>query len=136
MAIPARFACKGSHPGHFLDVDGRRVVVTLNVRRMSDVDEILVPFLGKGAVLAPQPTYPVRPPWTDKEGKSIYGMHVRKDGKVEDVRILKTSGDLTFDGITISTLRKWRLRKGPLIVELPLAFRLTPRTFDFRVVKR
>jgi len=78
----------------------------------------------------------VRPPWTDKQGKGIYEMRVRKDGKVEDVRILKTSGDPTFDEITVSALRKWRLRNGPLIVELPLAFRLTPRSYDFWVAKR
>jgi TonB family protein len=124
-------------PVTFLMSMGDRVVVTLNVRRIKDVDEVLAPFLGKGTVLhAPQPTYPVRPPWTDKQGKGIYEMHVGRDGKVEDVRMLKTSGDSTFDSITISTLRKWRLRKGPLIVELPLAFRLTPRTYDFWVAKR
>lgn len=124
-------------PVTFLMSTGGGVVVTLKARRMKDVDEVLAPFLGKGTVLhAPQPTYPVRPAWTDKEGKGIYEMHVGKDGKVEDVRILKTSGDTTFDSITVSALRKWRLRRGPMIVELPLAFKLTPLTYDFWVAKR
>jgi TonB family protein len=69
----------------------------------------------------PNPAYPRNAPWTDKQGKGIYELHVGKDGKVEDVRILKSSGDATFDRVAVSTLRKWRLRKGPLIVELPLA---------------
>ena len=116
---------------------GGTVQIMVKVRTVKDVDETLAPFLGRGTVLhAPQPRYPVRPPWTDKQGKGIYEMRVRKDGKVEDVRILKTSGDPTFDEITVSALRKWRLRNGPLIVELPLAFRLTPRSYDFWVAKR
>lgn len=118
-------------------VMGGPVVFMAKVRTIKDVDETLAPFLGRGTVIhALQPRYPVRPPWTNKEGKGVYEMHVGKNGKVEDVKILKTSGDATFDSITVSALRKWRLRKGPMIVELPLAFRLTPRTYDFWVAER
>jgi TonB family protein len=64
--------------------------VELMVREIKDVDASLAPFLGRGMVLsAPQPRYPLRPPWTNKQGKGIYEMHVGRDGKVEDVRILK-----------------------------------------------
>jgi len=116
---------------------GGQVDIALKVTEIKDVDAILAPFLGRGTVLsAPQPRYPVHPLWTNKEGKGIYEMHVGKGGKVEDVRILKTSGDPTFDRITVDALRRWRLRKGPMIIELPLAFRLTPRTFDFWVAKK
>ena len=117
-------------------MDGR-VVFMAKVRTIKDVDETLAPFLGRGTVVhAPQPRYPLPQHWTNKQGKGIYEMHVGKDGKVEDVRILKTSGDPTFDEITVSALRKWRLRRGPLIVELPLAFKLTPSTYDFWVAER
>jgi hypothetical protein len=30
----------------------------------------------------------------------------------------------------VSTLRKWRLRTGPRVIELPLAFKLTPNSYD------
>jgi TonB family protein len=67
-------------------VMGGPVVFMAKVRTMKDVDEALAPFLGRGTVLhAPQPRYPWGPPWTNKEGKGIYEMHVGKDGKVEDV---------------------------------------------------
>jgi TonB family protein len=116
---------------------GGRVDIALKVTEIKDVDSILAPFLGRGTLLsAPQPRYPVHPLWTNKEGKGIYEMRVRKDGKVEDVRILKSSGDPTFDHITVDALRRWRLRRGPMTIELPLAFRLTPRTFDFWVAKK
>jgi TonB family protein len=103
----------------------------LTVTKNLDMDTVLAPFLGKETVLhGPNPAYPRNAPWTDKQGKGTYELHVGTDGKVEDVRILKSSGDATFDGVAVSTLRTWRLRKGPLIVELPLAFKLTPRRYD------
>jgi TonB family protein len=110
---------------------GGSVITELKVTTNKDMDTVLAPVLGKGTVLhGPNPAYPRTAPWTDKQGKETYELHVGKDGKVEDVRILKSSGDATFDGVAVSTLRKWRLRKGPLIIELPLAFKLTPRRYD------
>jgi TonB family protein len=119
VRIPIRFTTQGP------------IMTVLEVKRNVNMDTVLAPFLGKGTVLkGPNPAYPRNAPWTDKQGKGTYELHVGKEGKVEDVRILKSSGDATFDGVAVSTLRKWRLRKGPLIVELPLAFKLTPRRYD------
>ena len=110
---------------------GGYVINQLQVTKNLNMDTVLAPFLGKGTVLhGPNPAYPQNAPWTDKQGKGTYELHVGKDGKVEDVRILKNSGDATFDQVAVITLRKWRLRKGPLILELPLAFKLTPRRYD------
>jgi TonB family protein len=110
---------------------GGRVVTEVKVMKNPDMEEILAPFLGKGTVVrGPKPRYPLDPPWTDKQGKGTYELHVGKDGKVEEVKILKTSGDATFDRVVVSTLGKWQLRKGPMVVELPLAFKLTPRSYD------
>lgn len=35
----------------------------------------------------------------------------------------------------VDTLEKWRLRRGPLIVELPLAFTLTPTHYSVVIPK-
>ena len=106
------------------------VINKLIVGYKKDMDDILTPFLGKGTVLnGPNPRYPLFPPWTDKQGNGKYELHVDKDGKVEAVKILKTSGDPTFDRVAVGTLRKWRLRRGPMVIELPLAFKLTPSTY-------
>jgi TonB family protein len=110
---------------------GGPVIHELQVTKNLKMDTVLAPFLGKGTVLhGPNPAYPRNAPWTDKQGKGTYELHVGKDGKVGDVKVLRSSGDPTFDGVAVSTLRKWRLRKGPLILELPLAFKLTPRRYD------
>jgi TonB family protein len=119
VKIPIRFTMGGS------------VITKLIVTHKRDMDEILAPFLGKGTVLnGPNPRYPLYPPWTDKQGAGKYELHVGKNGKVGEVKILKSSGDPTFDRVAVGTLRKWRLRRGPTVIELPLAFKLTSRTYD------
>jgi len=99
-------------------------------------DEALAAFLGRGTVdKGPMPRYPWWIRWTNKQGKGVYEIHVRKDGTVSDVKILKRSGDEVFDQITVYTLRRWRLRRGPLIVELPLVFNLTPTHYSVALPK-
>jgi len=119
VKIPIRFTMRGS------------VVTELVVMQKRDMDKILAPLLGKDTVLnGPSPRYPLSPPWTNKQGDGKYELHVGKNGKVEKVKILKSSGDRTFDRVAVETLRKWQLRRGPMVVELPLAFKLTPQMYD------
>lgn len=107
---------------------GRGAVV--RVWQALPMDQVLAPFLGKENVInAPMPVYPSSPPWTRKEGRGVYEIHVDKSGAVTEVKILKPSGDPTFDKVTVDTLYKWRLRNGPKIIELPLVFVLTPDNF-------
>jgi TonB family protein len=104
------------------------------VARYRSMDQLLVPFLGKGAVLnAPIPGYPALRPWGNKHGKGVYELHFGADGKATDVKILTGSGDPTFDRAAVDTLHEWRLRKGPKIIELPLAFSLTPEKYSVRI---
>lgn len=107
---------------------------TLANLEAESIDRSLARFLGRGTVLrAPIPSYPNPDHWTSKDGKGVYELHVDKRGKVENVKILKSSGDATFDRITEKTLRKWKLRRGPMVVELPLGFQLTPGKFSVGV---
>ena len=111
-------------------------VITEVVVKKKPMDEALARFLGEGTVLkGPIPEYPRFPPWRDKAGKGVYELRVQKDGRVSEVRILKSSGDATFDRVTVNTLRKWRLRRGPLILELPLSFQLTPTKYSVDIPK-
>ncbi|MEY2497969.1 MAG: Gram-negative bacterial TonB protein C-terminal [Verrucomicrobiota bacterium] len=104
--------------------------------REKPVDEALAHFLGKGTVVRGSiPEYPHSPPWTNKEGKGVYELHAQKDGTVAEVKILKRSGDDTFDRIVVDALRNWRLRRGPLILELPLRFILTPSRYSVGIPK-
>lgn len=101
------------------------------------MDEALAHFLGKGVVVkGPIPAYPRFPPWTEKHGLGVYELHIQKDGTVAEVKILKPSGDDIFDRVAIDTLRKWRLRRGPLILELPLSFALTPTSYSVDIPEK
>jgi TonB family protein len=114
---------------------GGRVSVEYRVKEKS-MDDALAAFLGKGTVTkGPIPAYPRSVPWTNKEGRGVYELHVRKDGTVSEVKVLKRSGDETFDRTAVDTLRQWRLHRGPLVLELPLAFKLTATHYSVDIPK-
>jgi len=114
---------------------GNQVFTEYHVKEKS-MDEALAGFLGKGTVeRGPIPAYPGSVPWTTKQGNGRYELHVRKDGRVSEVKVLKRSGDDIFDRTTVEALRKWRLRRGPLILDLPLSFSLTPTHYSVAIPK-
>ena len=100
------------------------------------MDDVLAAFLGKGTVShGPIPAYPRSAGWTNKQGKGVYELHAGGNGKIQQVRILKSSGDAVFDQETVKTLRRWRLRRGPLVLELPLSFKLTPTNYSVEIAR-
>lgn len=114
---------------------GGEVLTEYHVKE-KPMDDALAAFLGKGTVIkGPIPAYPRSVPWSNKRGKGVYEIHVQKDGTVSEVKILKPSGDEIFDRTAVNTLRTWRLRRGPLILELPLAFTLTPSNYSVEIPK-
>jgi TonB family protein len=109
---------------------GGNVVTEYRVKE-KPMDDALSHFLGKGTVVkGPIPAYPRSLPWTNKQGKGVYELHVEASGRISEVKILKRSGDDVFDRVAVETLRTWRLRRGPLIIELPLTFKLTPASYS------
>ncbi len=98
--------------------------------------EMLAPFLGAGAVRkAKVPEYPDRQHWSFKHGKGRYEIHVGAGGRVENVAVLQSSGDPVFDNAAVKTLGKWELNRGPLVVELPLSFILTPNSYRVDIAR-
>src|SRR5262249_23589572 len=96
----------------------------------SNMDEALARYLGRGTVVfAPIPRYPGTT-WDFREGRGVYELHVTKLGTVSSVKILKSSRDETFDHVATHALSEWRLSRGPLIIELPLRFVLTPQSYS------
>lgn len=112
---------------------GGSVITEVKVKESKSMDDLLAGFLGKGTVLyGPIPRYPSYD-WVNKQGSGLYELHVEKAGAVNEVKVLKGSGDAAFDRVTVETLKKWRLRTGPKIIELPLAFKLTPKSYDVTI---
>src|SRR6266404_4291241 len=72
VRIPINFTLSGPGPG---------VSYVVDVMRAPDMDQVLAPFLGKGDVIkASLPKYPL--PWTSKQGRGVYEIHVNKSGAV------------------------------------------------------
>ena len=127
-------------------VAGARVPITFTIGRppvfylgvkQTPVDDVLARFLGKGTLLRGSfPEYPHPTQWQPKQGSGVYEVHVQKDGTVAMVKVLQSSGDETFDHVTVKTLRKWRLRRGPMIIELPLSFKLTRTSYSVDIPRR
>src|SRR2546423_11721672 len=115
---------------------GNQVFTDYHVKEKS-MDEALAAFLGRGTVdKGPVPAYPRSIPWTNKQGKGVYEIHVRKNGTVSEVKILKRSGDEVFDRTAVETLRKWRLRRGPPLFGLSFSFRSPPRHYSVGIPKK
>jgi TonB family protein len=101
-----------------LSVAGGPAVAEVRVLKALPMEQLLARLLGKGNVVnAPIPVYPPHPLQTSKQGRGVYEIHVNNAGTVTEVKILKSSGDTTFDQVTVDTLRQWRLRHGPKIIE-------------------
>ncbi len=84
---------------------------------------------------APISEYPTDRDWSFKRGKGVFELHANKEGQADAVKILKCSGGDIFDREAVKTLGKWRLRHGPLVLELPLRFQLTPTDFSVQVAR-
>src|ERR1051325_973657 len=84
-------------PIEFILVGG---VSDVHLEKPLPMDQVLAPFLGKENVVnAPMPMYPSALPWRWKQGRGVYEIHVNKAGTATEVRILKSSGDPTFDDL-------------------------------------
>ena len=115
-------------------IETGRVQITYE-KKAKSMDDVLASYLGKGTVLkGPIPDYPRRD-WSFKKGKGVYELHGGVSGYIESVKILKSSGDPVFDRVAQKTLGKWRLSRGPLILELPLSFELTPESYKVQVAR-
>ena len=115
----------------FLSNSGGPVI---RLEKMRSMGRTLAPFLGSGNVInAPIPHYPPYAMGASRQGSGVYEIHVNNRGTVSEVKILKSSGDPIFDQATVNALRQWKLRSGPKIIELPLAFRLTPDSYSVRI---
>lgn len=105
-------------------------------RKAMPMDNVLAPFLGKGTLMRGElPDYPAKPAWTNRHGTAVFELHVDRAGRVADVTVKTPSGDEPFDRVTAKAMRRWRFRRGPLIIELPLSFELTSTNFSVHVPK-
>ena len=82
---------------------------------------------------APYPKYPESAREASAEGKGVFDVHVRPDGTVSAVTIVRTGGHQDLDNAAVNTLKKWRFRprvKWPP-VRVPITFELRGDSTDW-----
>ena len=105
-------------------------------RRSQPFDLVLKPYLRDNRLVKGSlPDYPRDKAWTHKHGTGVFDVRVGRTGEVTSVAVKKSSGDAPFDEVMVGAMRKWRFRRGPLEIELPLYFALTPEKFTVRLPK-
>jgi TonB family protein len=73
---------------------------------------------------AARPEYPVEARRHHMEGRGVFAMHIRPNGIVASVEIVKSTGYAVLDGAAISALRQWRYHPKPFkrVVTTPMNF--------------
>ncbi|HEU5314100.1 MAG TPA: energy transducer TonB [Candidatus Udaeobacter sp.] len=75
---------------------------------------------------APRPSYPLEARQNGWEGEGLFELHIGPGGRVESVKILKSTGHPTLDKAASEGLREWRFRANSIdLVRVPLEYKIT-----------
>lgn len=93
----------------------------------------LLRYIHNSTTYAPFPQYDTFALVHQFEGSGIFLLHLRSDGTVSHIDIVKSTGHLELDEDSISALRQWRFRQSvaekarevkiPVMFDLPHRFR-------------
>jgi TonB family protein len=61
---------------------------------------------------APRPEYSYEARSKHLEGRGSYIMHVRRDGSVSRVEVVRSTGHMILDHAVVRALRQWRFKPG------------------------
>src|SRR5438270_11902713 len=75
------------------------------------------------AINFPKPEYPYELRSRRIGGKGAFLLHIRRDGTVESVAILISTGHVELDNAAKSAFIKWRFRPGPTKEKIPVTFK-------------
>jgi TonB family protein len=82
-----------------------------------------VPISSEFVLYAPRPEYSYEARSRHLEGRGSYIMHVRRDGSVSRVEVVRSTGHVVLDDAVVSALRQWRFKPGVFtVVATPVAF--------------
>jgi len=74
-------------------------------------------------IYAPKPDYSLDARSQPLEGRGLFLLHVRPDGTVESVDVVRSTGHSELDQSGVAAFLKWRFRPGSLKqVKIPLEF--------------
>jgi len=71
----------------------------------------------------PKPEYPINLRERRIGGSGTFLLHLRRDGTVESVEPLISTGHAELDNIAKNAFIKWRFRSGPAEAKVPITFK-------------
>jgi len=74
------------------------------------------------------PEYPSQARLSRLQGSGMFALHIRADGSVESVEVIKTLGNTLLDQAAINAPRQWRFRpKSIKVARIPITFTIKAR---------
>ena len=85
--------------------------------------------LKKAALSTPQPVYPPIARQKRIQGRGIFRLDVAKDGRVDLIQVIKSTGNKLLDDAALKALTKWRFKpeNAPKKINVPINFVLARR---------
>jgi TonB family protein len=81
------------------------------------------PELKKATISSPQPVYPTIAREKRIQGSGMFKLSVAKDGRVDSIQIVKSTGSKILDDAAEKALRQWRFKPGAVTkVNVPINF--------------
>jgi protein TonB len=85
------------------------------------------------AIYAPRPNYPLYARQYHQTGEGLFVCHIRPDGTVASVDVLRSTSHEMLDRAAIKALRQWRFRAGDWsTVNVPINFHMSGKGSPIR----
>lgn len=118
---PTRIATDAHGPESSSQESSTQRSATTPIMETSDVEPVQVgdakafAQAPPSARLAPTPVYPEEARWERRAGRVVLNFHIRRDGTVDDVQVLDSSGHADIDHAALAALREWKF-DAPAVV--------------------
>jgi TonB family protein len=85
------------------------------------------------ALYAPRPNYPLYARQYHWTGEGLFACHIRPDGTVASVDVLRSTGHAMLDRAAIKALRQWRFQSGDMnAIKIPINFSMSGKGSPIR----
>jgi TonB family protein len=89
------------------------------------------PLKQEPALYAKRPEYPLAARQKHLTGSGEFALHIRSNGTVERVEVLKSIGHTILDEAAIAAFREWRFRPHSIsLVRVPIRYVVGPPPYD------
>ena len=95
----------------------------LEMHKINHLPE-LPPLAKQMRLSAPQPNYPLAARQNRIQGSGIFKLVLVKDGRVDSIQVIKSTGSKLLDDAAENALRQWRFEPG-LVKEISVPVRFT-----------